>query len=155
MVYSIVRFFYPSIKDEEIKKFCLLALIFLFLIGGYWLMRLLKDTIFFKIAFPEGLGWAPQQGKNFQPIAKIISPFVVVGCILIYSKLVDIYKRHHLFYILCTFYAILYATVTAMLFARANYGDAALGKTLLGTLGWVSYFGIESFGSLMPALFWS
>ncbi len=152
---SLIRYFFPDLKPEETKKFTLLALTFFMTIGAYWLLRLLKDTLFFKVCFPADLGWLPCQGRLFQPKAKFWSPFVVFALVMIYSKLVDVYKKHQLFYIICTAYSILFACITVLLGLRSFYGDAFLGKDLLALVGWVSYFAIESFGSLIAALFWS
>ncbi len=155
MFTQVVHYFYPDLKREEIKKFGLLALTFFFTIGAYWALRLLKDVIFFKYAFPADLGWAPNQGRNFQPDAKFYSVFVVIACVAVYTKLVDMFEKHKLFYILCTAYAIIFTGITAVLFAQATLGDAYLGKTVLATMGWASYFAIESFGSILVAFFWS
>lgn len=155
MVSSFIHYFYPGLKHEETKKFGLLAAIFFLIIGVYWLLRLLKNTIFLKVAFPECLGWGPQQGCLFQPIAKFWSPFIVLVMVLVYSKLVDLVKKHQLFYIICGFYAVLFAGFAGVLFVKDVYGVESLGKTALATMGWISYFTIESFGSLVVALFWS
>ncbi|MCL4361354.1 hypothetical protein M1446_03295 [Candidatus Dependentiae bacterium] len=155
MITNTIRFFYPDLKKEEVKKFGLLSLAFFFLVGAYWMLRLLKDTIFFKIAFPEDLGWIAGQGGKFQPIAKTYSVFVVILLVLIYSKLVDIFEKHVLFYIICSFYTGIFATITGILLYRDWYGDAAIGKIPLAAMGWASYFAIESFGSIVVALFWS
>lgn len=155
MLAATVKYFYPDLKKEETKKFGLLGLTFFLIIGAYWLLRLLKDTIFFKIAFPVTLGWEIGQGRLFQPTAKLLSPLVVFILVLVYSKMVDLFKRHTLFYILCSFYAALFGCISVALVLRNLYGDVFLGKYLLGLLGWVSYFAIESFGSLIAALFWS
>lgn len=155
MINSIVRFFWPSLKDDEIKKFSLLSATFFFTIGGYWMLRLLKDTVFFKIAFPESLGWAAGQGALFQPVAKMLSVVVVIAMVIIYSKLVDLFQKHQLFYIVAGFYASIFAVITSLLVMREFYGDLFLGKNLLAGMGWVTYFGIESFGSIMVPVFWS
>ena len=155
MFTQMVHYFYPDLKKEEIKKFGLLALTFCLTIGTYWALRLLKDVIFFKYAFPVDLGWDSCAGRNFQPDAKFYSVFVVISLVAIYTKLVDMFEKHKLFYILCTAYAILFTGITATLFAQATLGDAYLGKTVLATMGWVSYFAIESFGSILVAFFWS
>lgn len=152
---AIVRFFWPDIKDKEIKKFGLLALTLFCLIGAYWLLRLLKDTVFMKIAFPEAFGWEPQQGALFQPMAKIISPIVIIACVFVYSKLVDIFKKHQLFYVIGSFFAAVFFILAVLLGFREWYGDAALGRTLLAAIGWVSYFSVEAFGSLSIPMFWS
>lgn len=155
MLTSTIHYFYPDLKKDEIKKFSLLAAIFFLIIGTYWLLRLLKNTIFLKVAFPVCLGWAEQQGCLFQPVAKFWSPFVVLAMVLIYSKLVDLVKKHQLFYIICSFYGVLFALCASILFVKDVYGVEQLGRTALATMGWISYFAIESFGSLVVALFWS
>ncbi len=155
MVTSIVQFFYPDLTDEQVKKFGLLSITFFCIIGSYWMLRLLKDVIFFKIAFPASLGWAVNQGSLFQPSAKIYSVAIVFFVVLIYSKLVDLFEKHKLFYIICSFYATVFLGITALLAVNSIYGSAFLGKNLLALLGWGSYFSIESFGSILVALFWS
>ncbi len=155
MFTPLVHYFYPDLQKEEIKKFSLLSLTFFFIIGSYWLVRLLKTTLFYKIAFPESLGWLPSQGRLFQPVAKFWSPIVVFALVLVYSKLIDLFKKHVLFYIICSVYAFIFGGITIALILRDMYGDQFLGKYLLGVLGWVSFFAVESFGSLVVALFWS
>lgn len=155
MLGRIIHFFFPDLHDEEIRKFGLLGIMFFMIIGSYWLLRLLKNTILYKIAFPVSLGWSPDQGRLMQPVAKTASLFIILIVVFIYSKLVDWFEKHKLFYILCTFYTILFSIITAMLAMRHFWGDAFLGRSTLAALGWVTFFAIESFGSLIVALFWS
>jgi ATP:ADP antiporter, AAA family len=155
MLTTVALYFFPDLRKDEIKKFGLLSAIFFLIIGTYWLLRLLKTTIFLKVAFPECLGWVPQQGCLFQPVAKFWSPFVVLVIVLLYSKLVDIVKKHQLFYIICSFYSLLFSLCAGLLFVKDVYGVEYLGRTALAVMGWLSYFTIESFGSLVVALFWS
>ncbi|MBA3953720.1 hypothetical protein H0X48_00165 [Candidatus Dependentiae bacterium] len=155
MLTHVISYFYPDLQSDEIKKFKLLSYTLFLIIGTYWLLRLLKNTLFLKVAFPESLGWLAHQGRLFQPTAKFWSPFVVLGLVLVYSKLIDIFKKHQLFYIICSFYALIFSSLAAILFFKEWYGVEAVGRTLLATTGWVSYFAIESFGSLVVALFWS
>ena len=155
MLKRLVRYFYPDIEDHELRKFILLGLTFFLIIGTYWLLRLLKNTIFLKVAFPEALGWVPHQGRLLQPVAKFWSPFVVLVAVLLYSKLVDIFKKHQLFYVICSFYAVIFAAIAGVLLYKDWYGLTCIGCGPLALTGWLSYFAIESFGSLVPALFWS
>lgn len=155
MLTSFINLFYPDLSKQETRKFTLLSYIAFLIIGTYWLLRILKTTIFFKIAFPECVGWCANQGRLFQPTAKFWSPFVVIALVLIYSKLVDLFKKHQLFYIICSFYAIIFSFTTAILFMSEVYGAEFVGKAPLAAAGWLSYFAIESFGSLVVALFWS
>lgn len=156
MFASIAQYFYPDLQQNEIKKFGLLSGIFTLIIGSYWLLRELKDTIFFKIAFPESLGWAVNQGRLFQPDAKFWSVFVVIAAVIVYSKLVDIFKKHQLFYVICGFYGTIFGSVGIILLLKELYGAEFVGRIPLAAAGWVTYFAIESYGSLMVnAVFWS
>lgn len=157
MIISVIQYFWPSISKEEARKFGLLALGLLCLIGCYWMLRILKDIIFFKIAFPEYLGWAANQGKNFQPTAKIWSLGVVFCSILAYTPLVDRFKKHQLFYIVGSVYAFIFACISGVLYANHHgmLGTGEFAKNVLSTMGWTSYFSIESFGSVMIPLFWA
>jgi AAA family ATP:ADP antiporter len=155
MVNSVIQYFFPDLKHDETRKFGLLAITGFFVIGTYWLLRLLKQTIFMKIAFPMELGWPDHQGVLFQPMAKFWSPFVVLATVLIYSKLVDLFKKHQLFYIFCSFYGILFGAIAGVILVKELYGAQVLGRDILAIAGWVNYFAVESFGSLVVALFWS
>lgn len=155
MVTRALHYFFPDLHKDQMRKFCLLAVTGFFVIGTYWLLRLLKQTIFFKVAFPMELGWAAHQGVYFQPKAKFYSPFIVLVTVLMYSKLVDIFKKHQLFYIICSFYGILFAGIGGLILVKEWYGAAVLGRNILALVGWINYFAVESFGSLVVALFWS
>jgi ATP:ADP antiporter, AAA family len=155
MFASVVKFLYPTIQKEEIRKFSLLSLAFFLTIGAYWMLRLLKDTIFFTMAFPQELGWALNQGKDFQPMAKMCSVIIVFLMVLVYSKLVDRYDKQKLFTILCSFFGLIFAVMTGMLFTLEYFGPQAIGKLPLALFGWISYFSVESFGSLLVSLFWA
>lgn len=157
MLISVVQFFWPSINKEDARKFGILAAALLCLIGSYWMLRILKDTIFFTIAFPEALGWVANQGSKFQPLAKMYSLVAVFLSIIVYTRLVDLFRKDQLFYVIGSFYIALFGVISAVLFAN-EYGMLSQGeftKTILATTGWVSYLSIESFGSIMIPLFWS
>jgi len=132
-----------SFNQDEAKKFAYLAATFLFLIGVYWLLRSVKDSIL-----------ASTVGIKYQPLAKILSLCFLVPLILGYSKLVDIFKKHSLFYYIGGFYAILFFTIGYLL-GRPGIGLSNTVEDPSRIIGWVTYLGVESFGSLMVALFWS
>jgi len=155
MIAQAIRWLFPDIARQELKKFGLLTFIFFLIIGSYWLVGLLKDTLFFKIAFPASLGWPEGYGRLMQPMAKFWSPFIVMVLILVYSKLVDLVHRYQLFYIVCSFYAAIFTAIGGILAVRALYGDIFIGKWLLAATGWLCFFASDSFGSLMVVLFWS
>ena len=155
MITSLIQYFYPDIHKDEIKKVSLLAVAFLFTIGTYWLMRLLKDLVLYKLAFPTSLGWSHDTGRLWIPTVKTLSPIFVLVLVMIYSKLVDLFEKHKLMYVIATFYMIIFSAITVILFLKHQHGEMFLGSTLLATSGILGYLFTESFGSLMVAVFWS
>jgi len=134
-------------SKSEVRKFAFLAIIFCFIIGIYWALRPLKDGI-----FSDFLHWG-----TYQPWAKMLSLVVIVPLIIFYNKLIDMYPRNKLFYILTSAYGI-----AALLFAVAflsPYGIGATGAAKAAffrpVIGWMWYVYVESFGSLLVALFWA
>ena len=155
MVSSIVRYFYPDIKKEEVLKFGLFAIVLFFILGSYWALRLLKDSLVYKIAFPVSLGWADGYGKDLVPYLKMITPFIVAAVVVVYTKLLDMMEKHKLFYVFCSFYAFLFGLTAIALFVLKSFGPEYIGAYPLAALGVAVYFATESFGSLVIALFWS
>lgn len=155
MINGVINFFYPDLRKEELTKFKLLAATFLFTIGTYWLLRLLKDVVVYKMAFPETLGWVVGKGQQVVPMLKTASPFVVLFAVGVYTKLVDMFEKHKLFYIIISFFSIIFAGMTAVLFIAEKFGPEYVGKWPLAIAGIVGYLATECFGSLVIALFWS
>jgi len=156
MVTGLVQFFYPDIKREELKKYGLLGLTFFFMVGAYWLLRLLKDLFFYKsVGFPVSLGWDEDAGRLALPYAKMISPWFVLIMVVIYTKLVDMFEKHKLFYILSLFYIAAFSVIASILFVSSTYGEAYVGKELLKNTGYAAYWITESLGSVFIAFFWS
>ena len=133
---------FGEFDPEELTKFILLGLVFGLIIGVYWTFRPLKDSLFQDIV-----------GGEWQPRAKMLSLLVIFPLVIIYSKLVDMLPRHKLFY----FMAAIYSTAT-LLIAYFMF-DPQIGLENLHAspdryLGWLWYVFVESFGSLLVALFW-
>ena len=73
---------------EELSRFLMLAVQFGLIIAVYWTMRPIKDAVFNAIV----------GGKDWQWSAKIFSLFVNIPLVMIYSKLIDKFQRHKVFY---------------------------------------------------------
>lgn len=144
MLHLIKRFFLGDFEsNEERKKFALLGGLFGLIIGVYWLFRPVKDGVFFSIV-----------GQAYQPYVKILSLFVMIPIVIIYSKLVDKFSRYQLICILSVGYA--FATAFfAYLILHPTIGLNNLDASPYRILGWSWYLFVESFGSVMVALFWS
>lgn len=157
---GIIRYFYPDLKKEELNKFGHLAVAFFFTPGTYWLLRLVKDDVVYKIAFSDTLGWPIGYGATMVSWLKTISPFVVAGALVVYTKLIDVYEKQQLFYVIGSTFACIFGTVGLVLLGADTLGVEAIktipfGPLLLGIVGSVGYLATETFGSLMMALFWS
>ncbi len=131
--------------DDFIRTMVLSSTLFV-MIGGYWLLRSLKDVVLAALCGVESI-----------PKAKMLSVFVVLGIVAIYNYLLDEsngFRKEQLFYVFGTFYAVLFTGI-AYLLGHPTIGLANQVEDPRRLLGWVSYCGIESFGSVMVTLFWS
>lgn len=130
--------------DEALRTMCLASTLF-FLIGGYWTLRSLKDPVLTALC-----------GVSAIPKAKMLSVFIVLGVVSVYNRLLDLpnLERHRLFYMFGSFYFVLFASI-AVLLTHSTIGLPNQVPSYGRVLGWVSYCGIESFGSVMVSLFWS
>lgn len=143
MIGKFIRWWYGDFSKEELEKYGLLFLIFGLIIGTYWLLRPLKDGIFMSVI-----------GENYIPHAKILSLIVVFPLVVLYSKLVDLFPRQKMFYALCTIYGIL-ALIFAFLVYHPSTGLANTVASPYRWWCWGWYVYVESFGSLIVALFWA
>jgi len=133
-----------SLPLSEMIRILTLASTLFFMIGGYWLMRSLKDPVLTALC-----------GVSVIPKAKMLSVFVVLGVVSVYNKMLDSdLPKHQLFYIFGTFYFVLF-TLISLALMHPTIGLANQQPDPWRLLGWVSYCGIESFGSVMVSLFWS
>ena len=142
-LHKIKKALWGDLSSEDMKQFGMLALTFAFIIGTYWLMRPLKDGLFFKIV-----------GRGYQPYAKIISFFFIIPVIFLYAKLVDLVEKQKLFYILAGIYSLLFVVITFFI-GHETIGLVNKVPAWNRWFGWIIYLGVESYGSLLPALFWS
>ncbi|HLB94396.1 MAG TPA: Npt1/Npt2 family nucleotide transporter [Candidatus Babeliales bacterium] len=148
---TICKPIFGQFDREEFKKFLRMGLTFTFVIGSYWTLRVLKGSIFHSLVNNDNLPWA-----------KTVSLILLVPIVIGYTKLLDKYARDRVFYLLSAGYAL--ATVTFALLMLSPIGQAApeiiaarTGLAFWGTqiLGYAWYVFVESYGSLLVALFWA
>jgi len=138
------RLYGDKLPPSEMLRTLCLAMTLFFMIGGYWLLRSLKDSVLMSLC-----------GYQAIPKAKMLSVFVVLGVVSVYNHLLDSdIPKHQLFYIFGSFYFILF-TVIALMLMNPKIGLANKYQDEGRVLGWVSYCAIESYGSVMVSLFWS
>ncbi len=146
---TICRFNFGNFEREEFKKFLRMGLIFALIIGVYWTLRPLKDAVFIQLV-----------DKLHLPYAKTVSVIALLPLVMFYTKLLEKTSREKMFVILPVFYGI-----TALVFAAvmlivqipheemAQRGGFFIGFTRV--IGYLFYLLVESFGSLVVALFWA
>ncbi len=143
VISRVVRLFWGDVSSEDGKKFGILAITFFFIIGTYWLLRPLKESIFFHTV-----------GGSWQPIVKQITIVFVFILAAVYSKLIDIFHRQTLFYVIGAVYSLIFLSIAYLLMIpEIGLSNPHLSPWRL--IGWVSYLSIESFGYLMAAHFWA
>lgn len=132
-----------TFSKDELKKFIMLGSIFGFTIGIYWMMRSIKDSVFSKVV-----------GADYIPYAKGVSLAVIFFLVIAYGICVDRFERHRLFYALCSLYALI-AFVFSMVMFNPTIGLTNTVASPYRLLGWAWYVFVESFASIMVAMFWS
>lgn len=135
--------FFIDVEPQERLKVVLLTLAFLCTIGGYTIAKELKDSIFVSIV-----------GREYVPLAKMISMFVLIPSILFYSRLVDVLRRYQLLYFYCTLYGI------AGLLCVYFLGHPVIGLPNTDTgpyrlFGWAFYFLFEGYSPFVVSVFWA
>ena len=143
MLKRVAKAWFGDFRRDELYKFLLLSAVFFFTIGVYWLLRITKDSVFKTV-----VSW------DFQPYAKIVSGFVIFPLVIIYGMLADRFPRHRLFYVLTA----IYTTLAILFYFLLSHPTIGLDNTLASPyrlVGWFYYIFVESFGSIMGALFWA
>lgn len=143
MINSVIRLLWGDLKGDELKKFLMLATGFFFLIGPYWLLKILKESIFVNTV-----------GPAHEPIVKILSLILSLPLVLLYSKLVDLLSREKLFYFLVAFYGTL-GLVFVYFFYHPTIGLANPVPNTSRLLGWFFFLYVDSYISLMLSMYWS
>jgi ATP:ADP antiporter, AAA family len=148
LVPRIIRLLWGDLTHEELKKFGILAFVYFLIIGAYALLRSLKDPLFALLV-----------GYRWQPTAKLASLVMVAFAVVAFSKLVDRFQRHTLFYIVCSFFGIgfvfiAYAIAHPQVLAAADLTIAGRVVVPGHLVGWLAYIFLETYGSIAAALFW-
>ncbi|MFA6527629.1 MAG: Npt1/Npt2 family nucleotide transporter [Candidatus Babeliales bacterium] len=132
-----------SIKEELKLKVFYLSLTFLLMMGCMVLWRPLKMAVFSKMV-----------GAQFIPEAKLYFILILIPLILLYSKMVDVLRRHQLLYCFTLFHAI-GGLIFYFFLSHPAYGIANTETSSSRILGWLFYFFMESFDAFFSTTFWS
>lgn len=150
MIARLLKKWYGDFTREELIRTLFLGAAFALIIGTYWTMRPLKDALFKAVVIGEGL----EADVSWLAWAKIVSVSVLVPVTLVYSRLVDWLQRNRLFYVLGGL-ASGGLIAFALLFADPVVGLPNRQASPSRLLGWSWYVFVETYGSLLIALFWA
>ncbi len=143
MLYRVINLLWGDLRGDELKKFLMLASGFFFLIGPYWLLKTLKESIFINTV-----------GPAHEPTAKLLSLALFLPLVFTYSKLVDYLSKEKMVYFLVG----LYGTI-GMVFVYCFYHPTiGLQNTTVDSsrlVGWLFFLYVESYISLMVGLYWA
>ncbi len=139
----IVHALWGDLKPGEFKKFSLLALGSFFLIGAWWPLKTLKDTIFINTVGPIHI-----------TVAKILSVALFFPLVLLYSRLVAYFTKQKLIYFFIGAYTIV-GLLLVYLLTVPSIGLANPEMHAGRILGWAFYVYCESYISLLLALYQS
>lgn len=93
-------------------------------------------------------------GPTYVPVAKLFSLFILIPLILLYSKLVDWLRRHHMLYCFTIGHGIV-GTVFYFFLAHPTLGVSNTAISYDRWVGWAFYFFMESFDAFFATSFWS
>ncbi|MFA5074753.1 MAG: Npt1/Npt2 family nucleotide transporter [Candidatus Babeliales bacterium] len=151
MLTTIKNFFF-LFRDKNFKntekyynalKVVLLGASFFFIIASYSTLRPLKTSVFFALV-----------GKEYAPIAKMISILILFPIMLPYSKLVDKLRQSQVIYFFLGLYAIL-CIIFAFFFWHPTIGLSNTNTSTYRIIGWVFYLALDLFSTLVVSTFWA
>ena len=145
----VCRFNFGLFEREEFKKFLRLGVIFALIIGIYWSLRTLKDAVFIQLV-----------GNLQLPFAKTASVLLLLPLVMFYTKLLEKHSREKMLMILPVFYGSIILIFSFLMFGvQESAKEIASGSKIasigIQTIGYIWYVFVESFGSLVVALFWA
>ena len=144
--YRWVRHFLAStfvLERRMIGKVLFHGLILSFIIAGFWLLDSLKDPVLTTIV-----------GIEYQPMAKLGSVVVTLITTFVYEYATTKLKKMELFHLVSSVFGLIFLILSALL-SDPVCGLQVEQKRPQNIIGWLSYFMIEAYGSLMVTLFWS
>lgn len=135
--------FLNEIEKHERTKIWLLALSFFLVIGGYTIVKELKDFVFISIV-----------GLNKLIEAKWYSMLVLIPMVFFYSKLVDTLRRSNLL----LFYVLLYGVGGLICVYFLGHSTIGLPNSVASPdryFGWFFYFFMEGFSPFVVSVLWA
>lgn len=132
------------LNKQETKKIIWLSIAFFCVIGGYTILKEMKDSLFSTLA-----------GADALPYVKMLSLVALIPATLLFAKLVDRVSRYKLLWLYTTVYGI-GGIVVAALINNPWIGLIGPEGTLVKQIfGWIIYLFYEGANPFVVSLFWS
>ena len=96
MLKRVASEWFGDFDRQELKKFIFLGVIFGFVIGIYWVLKPVKDAVFMSMVGAKKIGHA-----------KIFSLIALFPAVMILGKLIDMFPRHRILYVLGCIYSLM------------------------------------------------
>lgn len=146
LLQHLCRFNFGNFDKDEFVKFLRMGFIFALIIGVYWTLRPLKDAVFIQLV-----------DKLHLPFAKTVSVLSLLPLVMFYTKLLQTTSRERMLIILPTFYGIAILSFAALMFfiQGSHTASTSIPSLIIMAIGYIWYVFVESFGSLVVALFWA
>eukprot|EP01084_Bolivina_argentea_P297385 512317_1 len=154
---GVVGALYGHLSLETRRKTGWLSLCLFVIIGGFWLLDSLKDTVLEKSI-----------GMEYQPQAKMLSVLLTLVLVVQYNRIVDFIWKPALFYVVGGCYTGVFTVLGLVLFLTEEANDVDGGGSMTSSstatifvshppaiVGWLSYVAIESYISVTMGLFWA
>lgn len=139
----MVKALWGDLHGDELYKFIFLAAASFCLIGAFWPLKPLKETIFVDMI-----------GSSYILTARQVTVVFCFPLVYIYTKLVDYFSKQSLIYAVVGVYSLL-----GLFFAYA-FADPVIGlanKTVDPNryIAWAFYLFVDSYLTILMTIFWS
>jgi ATP:ADP antiporter, AAA family len=141
-----VKSLFVGIFNQDVierRKMMLLAVCFFVLLGGYTVVRELKDIVFVNII-----------GLESVPSAKLWCILALVPLVFFYSYLVDALRRSQLLCVCAVTYALI-GIICAYFLGHPTIGLPNTHASASRVFGWFFYFFMESYQPFLISVLWS
>lgn len=143
MFSRIVHKLWGSLSGDELKKFLYLSAGAFCLIGSFWPLKPLKESIFINMV-----------GAAHMPNVKMVTVGAVFVFVLLYSYLVDLFSKQKLIYA----FLVLYTMVGGLFVYLLSHPTIGLANTTVSVnryVAWGFFLFVESYVTILMALYWS
>lgn len=139
----VISKLWGNLSGDELKKFVYLALGAFCLIGSFWPLKPLKESIFINMV-----------GAAYMPDVKMLTVVAVFLFVLGYSKVVDYFSKQRLIYAFLFFYLVV-GGIFVYLLSHPSIGLANASVGPHRFVAWGFYLFVESYVTILMALYWS